>query len=164
MEIFSESVSVRVHRDSLLQCNETTDWKNILSIPFPLLSIVNSNYSDRIFVEQDSNGTAGNYRYASLLDLHDLTFSIQSLITFLSFQKNILSTRECVQVLAYFKNKRESNVLKIFNEEKERQFVQLHAFDQSSKDRWKLGKLGKEENFPHRRETDALPGLQIFAS
>lgn len=130
MEIFSESVSVRVHRDSLLQCNETTDWKNILSIPFPLLSIVNSNYSDRIFVEQDSNGTAGNYRYASLLDLHDLTFSIQSLITFLSFQKNVHFQRESVYKFWHTsKTKGESNVLKIFNEEKERQFVQLHPFD-----------------------------------
>ena len=129
MEIFSESVSVRVHRDSLLQCNETTDWKNILSIPFPLLSIVNSNYSDRIFVEQDSNGTAGNYRHAFLFDLHDLTFSIQSLITFHHFRKTYFQHESVYKFWHTSKTKEESNVLKIFNEGKERQFVQLHPFD-----------------------------------
>lgn len=128
METFSESVSVRVHRDSLLQCNETTDWKNILSIPFPLLSIVNSNYSDRIFVEQDSNGTAGNYRHASLLDLHDLTFSIQSLITFLSFQKNVHFQRESVYKFWHTSKAKERTTYWKFLTKK-RQFVQLHPFD-----------------------------------
>ena len=92
------------------------------------------------------------------------SYLFNSIANYLSIisEERTFSTRECVQVLAYFKSKREDNVLKIFNEKETIcPTTSVRLIVQRQMKTWKAGKGRKFSSSPRNGRSSRSANICI---